>query len=195
MRVVIILACLLMLATSAYADKVPGDINNNAPLNSARQGGETSADAVAINLLPASLTGTTMGYVHDHDIDCALEYGIGSSPDVVYSLVPCMDGNLSFTNCLDITDYDSKLGIFDANMNLVACSDDFCSTAAYPYPYVAEISDANMGSVPVIGGELYYVVVSGYGSSSSGNYGLDITGMDCTTPVQVLDWSSVKANY
>jgi len=194
MRIATIIFCLLVLATSAYADKVPGDYPNNAPLNSARQGGETAADAVAVNILPATLNGTTVGYMHDHDIDCVEEFGIGSSPDVVYSVVPCLDGNLTISTCIDPTDYDTKLGVFDANMGLVACSDDFCTS---PVDYTAEISDANseVGSVPVVAGELYYIVVSGWSSSSSGNYGLSITGMDCTTPTEVETWSAVKANY
>lgn len=51
--------------------------------------------------------------------------------------------------------------------------------------------------MPVVGGELYYIIVDGYGGAS-GNYTLDITGMDCLcfiSPVQSLDFGTVKDLY
>jgi len=189
MRVATLLVCLLILATSAYADKVPVEYPNNSPVISDRQGGDTVDDATPINILPFSASGTTVGYVNDYDAVCP--YTGSTAPDVVYSLVACDTGDLTINLCIDPTDYDTKLYVYDEFMNEIACNDDYCSV---PVSYVSYLGVDNGETVPVVAGELYYIIIDGY-SSSSGNYGLEITGLDCSTPTEDSSWGSVKGLY
>ena len=195
MRIATLLVCLMVLATGAYAEKINSDMPNNPPVTSDRQGGDTIASAVAIPALPIVLTGTTIGYTNDYDAVC---YYTGStSPDVVYSLVPCQDGLLTLSMCIAPTDYDTKIYVLDTAGTVIRCNDDWCST---PVSFVSFLGDENEGSdplfgyVPVVGGNTYYVVVDGYGGSR-GNYGLSITGRDCTTATESSSFSSAKSLY
>jgi len=131
------------------------------------------------------------------DYDAVCYYTGSTSPDVVYSLVPCETGFLEITLCIDPTDYDTKLYVLDVDMNVIKCNDDWCSV---PVSFVSELTYDNEGSDPLFGvvpvtmGETYYVVVDGYGGSS-GNYGISITGMDCVTATEETTFSNMKVLY
>jgi hypothetical protein len=189
MRVATLVICLLVLATSALAEKVPAVYPSNTPLVSERQGGDTVATATPIGILPYNGSGTTLGYADDYDEVCP--YTGSTSTDVVYSLVPCEDGLLNISLCIAPTDYDTKLYVYDADLNLVGCNDDFCSV---PISFVSELTAAQGEPVPVSAGMLYYIVVDGY-AGASGNYGIEITGMECSTATQDETWSSTKSLY
>jgi hypothetical protein len=128
-----------------YPQNVPSDL---------RQGGDTIFDAVAVSLPVVDGTGTTVGYNNDYDEVCP--YSNGTAPDVVYTFTPDADQVID----IDLlgSSYDTKVYVYDINLNLVACNDDFYSD------YVSKIE-----ALAVMAGVQYYVVVDGYGSAS-GNY-------------------------
>jgi hypothetical protein len=127
-----------------------------------RQGGDTIADAVPISIPTVDLAGTTVGYGADYDEMCP--YG-ANAPDVVYSILPAMDMGLDIDLCG--SSYDTKLLVYDENLALVGCNDDYywgppCGN------YVSWIED-----LPVTGGVEYFIVVTGYGNEA-GDYLLDV---------------------
>lgn len=123
-----------------------------------RQGGDTIADAVVIALPVWNLEGTTTGYTDDHDEACP--YPGSTSPDVVYAYTP--DADLTADIDMLGSSYDTKIYVYDADLDLVACNDDW-----YP-DYVSRIE-----WVDLVGGATYYLVIDGYGGES-GDYVLAI---------------------
>ena len=175
---------LLLIAVTAVAEKAPYEYPAfNGSLD--RQGGDTIATAVLIPTIPFSGSGTTVGYTNNYDAVCP--YTGSLSPDVVYSIVPCLTGALDITLCAG-SNYDTKLYVMDSAQNVIACNDDLCPG------YVSELTAANGTAVSVTAGALYYIVVDGY-SGASGNYTIDITGMDCTTAAEESSFGTVKALY
>ena len=123
-----------------------------------RQGGDTIADATVIPGIPYYITGTTTGFNDDYDEVCP--YSGSTAPDVVYTFVaPC---DLHVNIDLFGSTYDTKVFVYDENLALVACNDDF-----YP-DYVSMIE-----GMPVQNGVQYFVVIDGY-SGAFGDYVLDI---------------------
>jgi hypothetical protein len=133
-----------------YPQNVPGDM---------RQGGDTIIDAVVVALPVINGTGTTAGYTNDYDEICPFSGSL--SPDVVYTFTPDVD--LAVDIDLFGSTYDTKVYVYDGNLALVACNDDF-----YP-DYVSKLEN-----VAVMAGMQYYVIVDGYGGAS-GNYVINIT--------------------
>ncbi len=128
-----------------------------------RQGGDTIADAVVIPSLPFSDAGTTAGYTNDYDEVCP--YTGSTAPDVVYSYTPLATETVTIDLCG--SGYDTKLYVYDSDMNVVACNDD----AYFGEPcgiYVSAIEN-----LPLPGGETYFVVIDGYGNAF-GSYLLDV---------------------
>jgi hypothetical protein len=122
-----------------------------------RQGGDTIQDAVVISL-PHESTGTIVGYHDDYEESCPFW---SVSPDVVYQLTPPADMRLDI-DLLGST-YDTKVFVYDEDMNLVACNDDY-----YP-DYVSRLV-----ALEVQGGVTYNVIIDGY-AGDSGEYVLSIT--------------------
>ena len=162
MKTFLTLAAIIAIAIPAVAF----DLDNRAPDKPAatvipppadpdvmRQGGDTIPDAVMVTL-PANTTGTTAGYNHDYDEVCP--YTGSLSPDVVYTFIATADMFVEVD--LFGSTYDTKVYVYDENLTLIACNDDF-----YP-DYVSKIED-----MPVINGVQYFVVIDGYGSEF-GNY-------------------------
>jgi hypothetical protein len=150
----------------SYDKPMSNEIYDPSKFPAPKQGGENFATALVINSLPYTDNGTTAGYVNDYDAVCP--YTGSTSPDVVYSYTPATNKTIQVSLCNDPTNYDSKLYIMDAAQNVIACNDDYCSTASYPNPYVSYI-----GSAILTGGTTYYIVVDGYGGSF-GNYQLTV---------------------
>jgi len=125
-----------------------------------RQGGDTLAEAVEVNI-PYMGTGTTVGYTDDYDEECP--YTQSTSPDVVYTFTPWE----SLTVDIDMVGsaYDTKIYLYDAELNLLACNDDF-----YP-DYVSKLE-----AVYLEGGLQHYLVIDGYGGDA-GEYQLEIVPM------------------
>jgi len=115
-----------------------------------RTGGETIEDAVDIGAIPYYDTGNTSDNMDDYDEVCP--YTGSTSPDVVYAYTPGADVTIS-VDLLGST-YDTKVYVYDVDLNVVACNDDF-------HPgFVSFIEQADL-----MGGALYYIVVDGYGGA------------------------------
>ena len=173
----------ILLALTLTAPVMALDLGNTAaskpdvsypvrPGQPDRQGGDTIADAVALTWPVVGLTGSTVGYANDYDEVCP--YSGSTSPDVVYSIT-----NSPYGVSVDIdlygSTYDTKLYVYDDNLELVACNDDFYAD------YVSKIEALHLD-----GGTTYYVVIDGYGGDS-GDYVLTITeftghGVGCYGP-------------
>jgi hypothetical protein len=162
-----LLAILLMTAVAGTAvaydlgsqrpDKPLMTYPQNVP-DPERQGGDTILDAVVVSIPVVNLAGTTAGYTDDYDEGCPFDGS--TSPDVVYTLTPDFD-TPAVIDLLGST-YDTKVYVYDENLALVACNDDF-----YP-DYVSKIEN-----VELLGGVQYYVVIDGYGGDF-GDYVLNI---------------------
>jgi hypothetical protein len=163
MRKLLVFAMMLALVGSAMAF----DLGNNAgekpivnyPPNvpGDRQGGDTILDAVLIGI-PGSDSGTTAGYNDDYDEVCP--YSGSTAPDVVYTATPAADVLVDI-DLLGST-YDTKLYVYDENLALVACNDDF-----YP-DYVSKLEQ-----VTLLGGVQYFIVIDGW-NGDFGNYVITI---------------------
>ena len=167
MRLVIVIAILMTAATALAIN-----LESTAPLKPAyqvtpppadpdvlRQGGDTIADAVPIPI-PYEIAGSTTGYSTDYDEVCPYDGSV--APDVVYSLTPADD--ISVNIDLGGSAYDTKVYVYDADLNLVACNDDF-----YP-DYTSKLEN-----VLLVGGMQYSLVIDGYGDAF-GDYNLVIEG-------------------
>ena len=138
-----------------------------------RQGGEDIATATVITELPATLTGSTVGYADDYDCD---DIGTSTAGDVVYSITPASSITVDLTTCFSA--YDTKLFVFKNDETLFAtdadgneaCNDDG-ETGEGCTQYTSRIT-LNLES-----GNTYYVVVDGWGGSE-GDYALDILTAD-----------------
>ncbi len=131
--------------------------------------GETCASAIALTV-PGSVDGATDGFLNDYDASCP--YTGGTSPDIVYSYTPVQTEMVSLTLCGGITNYDTKLYVFEGSCTgtPIACSDDECTAPNYTFPYVSALV-----CVPMNAGITYYIVVDGYGAGSFGSYTLAST--------------------
>jgi len=166
MRKLLVFALMLTLVGSAMAidlgNKAPAKAYTSVPSAPAtRQGGDTILDAVVI-AVPGYFTGSTVGYADDYDEVCP--YTGATSPDVVYTFVA--DGDAALNLDMLGSAYDTKLYMYDGDLNLVACNDDF-----HP-DYTSKLEN-----IAVMGGATYFIVVDGYGENS-GDYVLDITAFE-----------------
>jgi len=165
-----LLALLVALAATAGAvdtghrmpAKSPSTFDLNVPAAD-RQGGDTIADATVIPDLPYYDTGTTSGFADDYDEVCP--YTGSTSPDVVYTYSPTGDLVVDIDLCG--SDYDTKLYVYDAQLNVVACNDDAYSGSPCGQ-YVSALE-----YVALQAGETYFIVIDGYGGDH-GEYILDI---------------------
>lgn len=179
MRTTIVMLMIMAIAGAAVAQNL-GPTAGERPVKNTpttpyvspekpRQGGDTIYDATVIHSLPYNDSGNTFGYADDYDEVCP--YTGSTSPDVVYSYTPNQDESVVVDLCG--SSYDTKLYIYDANLNLVECNDDYYFDN-YCGIYVSKIEFAYF-----IGGQTYYIVIDGYGGDS-GEYVLDVTdGWGC----------------
>ncbi|MEE9553910.1 MAG: hypothetical protein V3W18_06390, partial [candidate division Zixibacteria bacterium] len=137
------------------------------------QGGDTCDDATPIPGLPYTDDGTTVGYTNDYDAVCNFSGSL--SPDVVYSYTPEVDVAVDITLCAGITDYDTKLYVYEntCGSGEVYCNDDDC-VAPGGQSFVSALY-----CVTLYAGNTYFIVVDGYGSQE-GNYTIEIT--ECVIP-------------
>jgi hypothetical protein len=178
MRTAIVMLMILAVAGSAVAQDLGSTMERpvkNAPTQTyvspevARQGGDTIFDATVIPGIPFYDSGSTEGYVDDYDEICP--YSNSTAPDVVYSFASALQQAIHVDLCG--SSYDTKLYIYDSNLTLVACNDDFYFDD-YCGNYVSKLE-----FVLLEGGETYYIVIDGYGSDF-GEYELNVTDTwDC----------------
>jgi len=143
-----------------------------------KQGGDTIYDAFPISAIPFTITGTTAGYINNYDWECPYD---SMSPDVVYSFTPDYDIWINVDLCG--SPYDTKTFIYDSDLNVIACNDDFyfddeCGV------YVSKIEEAFL-----TGGSIYYIIIDGYGGDY-GDYILQVTEyVPCfvTCPADAVD--------
>jgi len=166
MRTLLAFALMLTLIGSAMAfdlgSKAPAKPMTHIPSAPVtRQGGDTIEDAIALTI-PYNGVGTTVGYADDYDEVCP--YDDSTSPDVVYTFTPSED--LAIDIDMFGSAYDTKIYLFDGELNLIDCNDDF-----HP-DYTSKLEN-----VAVMAGVTYYLVIDGYGENS-GEYVLDIDGFE-----------------
>jgi hypothetical protein len=126
-------------------------------------GGDTVDDATVIPGLPYSDTGNTCEYVDRYDEACP--FADSSAEDVVYSFTPGSDMWINVDLCG--SSYDTKTYIYDIDLNLIACNDDFYYGSPCGY-MVSKIQGA-----PLVGGATYFIVVDGF--IECGVYLLEVT--------------------
>jgi hypothetical protein len=131
-----------------------------------RQAGDTIADAVAIPALPFTGSGTTVGYTNDFDEVCPFTGSL--APDVVYSFTPATGVVAEIDLCG--SSYDTKLYVYDADLQLLACNDDYVS------PYCTVLR-SRLDGVLMDAGVTYYLVIDGYGTQA-GDYVLHVDAAD-----------------
>jgi hypothetical protein len=140
-----VLVLSVLFANASPAQKSTDHVGRH-PAFDGREGGETIATAIEVTL-PFQDTGATCDNVDDYDEVCP--YTGSTAPDVVYTFVPDYDMIIGID--LQGSSYDTKLYVYDEDLVLVACNDDF-----YP-DYVSAIE-----GLDVYGGARYYVVIDGY---------------------------------
>ncbi len=172
MRRVIVMLMIMAIAGTAIAQDLGSSrelpekntpIQTYVPPAEVKQGGDTIEDATVIPGLPYYDTGTTVGYIDDYDEECPYD---SMSPDVVYSFTPDSDIRINVDLCG--SSYDTKTYIYDVDMNVIACNDDYYSGDPCGV-YVSFIEGA-----PLLGGNTYFIVVDGYGGDA-GDYILNVT--------------------
>jgi hypothetical protein len=154
--VVVFAVALVASASTSIDNAVPyKDPSGAVPPEGKFQGGDTIETCTAIGALPYSTTGTTAGYVDNYDEVCP--YSGSTSPDVVYCWTADFTGAVDIHTCE--SGYDTKLYVYENVYTPnapYACNDD---SADCPGPvYRSWIQD-----MPVTMGNVYYVVVDGYG--------------------------------
>ncbi len=154
------------------------DVEGPEPVFEFRDGGETVDTAVPIPSLPFVDTGNTCGHVNDYDEGCP--YFGSTSPDLVYSYVAPYDMCVDVSLCNSF--YDTKVYIYEGGWTPgvpIACNDDNFDCVDPPVMYTSLLE-----GVEFAGGEIYYVVVDGYGRQC-GDYLLEIDEVDCSGPCVV----------
>ncbi len=166
MRVFTLVALVVGFAGMACAgdlgNRIPPKPFATAPANvprAERQAGDTIASATVIPALPYFDSGTTIGYTNDYDAVCP--YTGSSSPDVCYRYTASSIMSISIDLCG--SDYDTKVYVYDSEMNLIACNDDYY-TDQYCGIYVSRLDNVILSP-----GETYAIIVDGYGGDA-GNY-------------------------
>ena len=172
MRTLLAFVALLALAGPAVASDwgaadprpaKPADNSVYLPPDVPRQGGDTILTAVPITLFDgAQYTGTTAGYVNDYDEACP--YTGSTAPDVVYSATPAVTTAWVFDLCY--SQYDTKIYVYDVNLNLIGCNDD-AYWAAPCFVYSSKLTATLNAGIE------YYIVIDGYGAAN-GAYALAI---------------------
>ena len=139
------------------------------PAYDSREGGENISSAIVVpgdvNLLPFHDTGATCDNVNDYDEACP--YAGSTSPDVLYSFTPSEDIVAVIDLCASA--YDTKVYVYDAAQNLIACDDDGCGTSGF---------QSVIYGLSLTGGSTYYIVIDGYGGDC-GAYDLTVDRRNC----------------
>jgi hypothetical protein len=188
MRRLLAVLAVLSLASLAYASdydlgnelngfKTDTHVRMNPGTPDGREGGETLGTAVPITSLPYIDSGNTCDNINNYDYACP--YTGSTSPDVVYSFAPAANMAINVDLCL--SGYDTKVYIYaNAVGTPIACNDDFYF-AAPCYTY-----SSFLGNVALTAGNVYYIVVDGYGGDC-GDYTIEVTQYIPPTPVPCPD--------
>jgi hypothetical protein len=140
-------------------------------------------------VVPGTWTGTTVGYTNNYDEVCP--FSGSTAPDVVYSYLSPVDQTMKIDLCY--SSYDTKLYVYDQDLNLVGCNDD------YHYEPPCTIYTSRL-EVLMQAGTTYYIVIDGYGASA-GPYQMDILEccddcqLDCPPGAQLEDEPPLQDGY
>ncbi len=159
------------LGTKPSNTKTNTHVGHNPGTPDGRQGGEDISSAILIHSIPFSDTGNTSDNFDDYDADCP--YSTSTSPDVVYRFTPEFDLPLTVDLCG--SGYDTKTYIMDADLNIIACNDDFYSDEICG-SYVSMIEFADLSA-----GTEYFIVIDGYGEDA-GDYILEVREYEFPAP-------------
>ncbi|MCB9184414.1 MAG: T9SS type A sorting domain-containing protein [Flavobacteriales bacterium] len=131
--------------------------------------GETCAAPINIPSVPYTTDGSNTTFTDDYNSVCP--YTATGGKDVVYRYVPPTDQILSLTLCTGVTNYDTKLYVYqDACTGTpISCVDDACTAPLFLSAFVSSIT-----GLSVTAGNTYYIVVDAYSSADQGNYTLVI---------------------
>jgi len=133
-----------------------------------RQGGDTIASATPLEIGNwVQFQGTTAGYTNDYDEVCP--YSGSTSPDVVYTFTSA--GTMAITVDMYGSQYDTKIYVYDQDLALVACNDDYYGD------YTSRLEN-----VPIAAGVQYYLIIDGYGGDYGNYTGEIVIYADCLAP-------------
>ncbi len=148
------------------------------PVSDSRQGGDDIESALLVLSLPFADSGTTCGYNLDNVEACPHE---SLGPDVVYTFTPASDMVVTMDMCG--SGYDTIVWIWDEQLNLIACNDDYYGNNNDPCGnYVSKIEQASL-----LQGMTYFFFVAGY--AGCGEYQMTISEyepcvLDCAGGVE-----------
>ncbi len=78
--------------------------------------------------------------------------------------------------------FDTKVYVYDAGLNLIACNDDFYFGAPC-FVYSSKLENVTLDA-----GTTYYIIIDGYGAAS-GAYVLAVTGFEpCVVPCPAIGY-------
>lgn len=182
MRTLIVIVLVLGLTGTAVAQNLGSSraeptkntpIVNYEPPAVPRQGGDTVEDAFPIDGLPFTDTGTTEGYNNDYDENCPYS-NFSASPDVVYSFRPSHFMSIDVDLCG--SSYDTKIYIYDSDLNHIICNDDFY------YDDICGQWVSRIEYAELMGEETYYIIIDGHDGGAD-DYILNVTeNLPCLTP-------------
>jgi hypothetical protein len=134
--------------------------------------GEICGTAIVIPTVPATVAGSTAGFLNNYNTTTCDQNATGGR-DVVYSYTPAVNQTLDLTLCVGTTSYDSKLMVYENSCagTTYACQDDGCQAPLYGGgPFNSQIT-----GLSVTAGNTYYFVVDGWNTAEFGNYTLQIS--------------------
>ncbi|HOX26887.1 MAG TPA: hypothetical protein PLL30_14370 [Candidatus Krumholzibacteria bacterium] len=176
MRAAFLILALVLFALAALAhDLGPTRPARPAPNvapppepGSLRQGGDTIFDATPLDLGYTEINGTTTPFTNDYDEVCP--YTGSVAPDVVYTFIPAWSSEVT----VDMwgSSFDTKIYIYDQDLALVACNDDYYSD------YTSRLDCIGLNA-----GVQYFLIIDGYGAAS-GTYTGYVYEATCGYPLE-----------
>lgn len=158
-----------LLTYSTVFSTIP-ELQNSRNNEPGKEGGETIEDAIGITSLPFIDAGYTCDNIDNYTEICP--FGGCEVPDIVYSWTSTFDGSILVDLCGST--FDTQLYMYDENLDLIACNDDFYYSRDC-LPYVSALVD-----VPVILDMTYYIVVDG--NCDCGDYSILVDGIPQSPP-------------
>lgn len=133
-----------------------------------KDGGSSDADATPITSANYVDQGSTEGKGNNAALNSCATSGSDTAEDAWYTVTFTENATLQiWTTCENVgpPSHDTRLGVFDGTLNLIACNDDDPACGA-PY-YQSRITDLEVGP------GTYYIVVDGW-NGAEGPYELNV---------------------
>ncbi len=160
---------------------------NNAALAG---GGEDCSSATVIPSLPYTDVDSNMTALDDYHYICG--FGATGGRDLVYQFTPTSNYVADFNTCTGITDFDTKIYIYEGSCTgtPVACNEDACANPPFfSQAYVSQVNGVNLQA-----GNTYYIVIDAYSGTDMGSYTLNITGVaiTCADPSNLVTTATTQ---